>query len=78
MILRALRLRRIAITSKVGHDHGMRLGKLLCHPMPNGVRLGVTMKQKQRLARATFARHDFHTIDFDQFRFEAWKKWVHW
>jgi hypothetical protein len=56
----------------------MRLGKLLCHPMPNGVRLGVTMKQKQRLARATFARHDFHTIDFDQFRFEARKKWVHW
>jgi hypothetical protein len=25
-------------------------------------------------ARASFARHDFHTIDFDQLRFEVWKK----
>ena len=65
MILSALRFRRIAITSKVGHDHGMRLSKLLRNPVPNGVRLGVAMKQEQRLARATFARHDFDAIHFN-------------
>jgi hypothetical protein len=44
----------------------MRRGKLLRYPMPNGVRLGMAMKQKQRPARATFARHDFDAIDFNQ------------
>jgi hypothetical protein len=66
MILSALRFRRIAVTSKVGHDHGKRLGKLLRNPMPNGVRLGMAMQQKQRLARAAFARHDFDAVHFNQ------------
>jgi hypothetical protein len=65
MIWRALRFRRIAITTKVGHDHRKRLGKLLRNPMPNGVRLGMAMKQQQRPARAAFARHDFDAIHFD-------------
>jgi hypothetical protein len=44
----------------------MRLSKLVRNPVPNGVRLRVAMKQKQRLARATFARHDFDAIHFNQ------------
>jgi hypothetical protein len=60
-----LRFRRIAVTSQVGQDQSKRLGKLLRNPMPNGVRLGMAMKQQQRPARAAFARHDFDAVHFN-------------
>jgi hypothetical protein len=38
---------------------------LLRNPVPNGVSLGMAMKQQQRLARAAFARHDFDAVHFN-------------
>jgi hypothetical protein len=33
--------------------------------VPNGVSLGMAMKQQQRPARAAFERHDFDAVHFN-------------